>query len=166
MKNLQSHSSARVTSGSLTEKQIAFIQAYTELGGKRGAATEAAIRAGYANGDPKVAKVRASELLKNDRVIAALRDELTKKLNAAASLGVSVLIDLAETGPPSVRLQAAKELLDRGYGPVMSRNAHVVASTSIEDFLARLDDSEVQTDDDYQRFIEEEFQHGSLEGRS
>ena len=101
---MQSQSSSSVTTGALTDKQIAFIQAYVELGGKRGAATEAAVRAGYANGDPKVAKVRASELLKNQRVISALRDELTKKLNVAASLGVSVLVELAETGPPSVRL--------------------------------------------------------------
>ena len=88
--------------------------------------------------------------LQSYSVLSALRDELTRKLNAAASLGVNVLIDLAVSAPPSVRPQVAKELVDRGYGPVLSRNAHVVATTSVEDLLAELDDRcELNLDDDF-----------------
>ncbi|KDA00952.1 terminase small subunit [Hyphomonas oceanitis] len=127
-----------VSSGSLTDRQAAFVREYVDAGAKPGAGAKAALAAGYANGDPIAARVRASELLRNPKVLSALRDELTRKLNAAAALGVGVLIDLAENAPPSVRLQAAKELVDRGYGPVMSRNAHVVAATSIDALIMRL----------------------------
>lgn len=129
-----------VTIDGLTEKQSAFVAAFLESGGGPGAAADAAQAAGYASTSRAAARVRGSELLRNEKILSAIRDGLTRKLNAAASLGVSVLIDFAQSGPPSVRLQAAKELLDRGYGPIMSRNAHVVANTSIEDILAQLDD--------------------------
>lgn len=133
---------AGVSMGDLTDKQAAFVRAYVEAGGKRGAATQAALEAGYANGDPVAARVRGSELLRNGKVLAALRDELTRKLNAAATLGLETLIDLVETGPPSVRLQAAKELLDRGYGPIMSRNAVLVGNTSIDDLIRRVSEQD------------------------
>jgi hypothetical protein len=69
-----------------------------------------------------------------------LRDELTRKLNAAAALGVGVLEDLAMNArSEQVRLGAARELVDRGYGPVMSRNATITARVGIEDLLAQLD---------------------------
>lgn len=127
------------------------------MGGKPGSGVAAALSAGYANGDRKSARVRASELLKNEKVIEAIKRNTECKLRSGSLYAAEVLLELAQEGSPSVRLQAAKELLDRGYGPVMSSNAHVVASTSIEDFLERLDNSEVQTGDDYQRFIEQEF---------
>ena len=131
-----------VSMSDLTDKQAAFVRSFVEAGGKRGAATQAALEAGYANGDPVAARVRGSELLRNEKVLAALRDELTRKLNAAATLAVETLVELVETGTPSVRLQAAKELLDRGYGPIMSRNAHVVATTSVDDLVRRLAESD------------------------
>ena len=77
----------------------------------------------------------------DSKVLAVLRDEISKKLSAAASLGVNVLIDLAQTaGSENVRLSAARELVDRGYGPVMSRNAPPPdpRKQSIEDFLNSL----------------------------
>lgn len=124
----------------LTEMQAAFVEEFVGLGGKPGCATEAALAAGYAGGDPKVARVRASELLKNEKVLEAIKRGTETKLRAGTIYAAEVLLELARSGPPSVRLQAAKELLDRGYGPVMSRNAHVVASSSIEDLLAELDE--------------------------
>ena len=133
--------SSSVTISGLTEKQSAFVDAFLESGGGPGAAADAAQKAGYAKTSRAAARVRGAELLKNEKVLSALRDGLTRKLNAAASLGVSVLIELAENGPPSVRLQAAKELLDRGYGPIVSRNAHLVANTSIEDLLSQIDEN-------------------------
>lgn len=134
--------SVTVFSDDLTERQAAFVREYVERGGKPGSAADAAQAAGYARPGRvgrAAARVRASELLRNPKVLSALRGELTRKLNAAATLGVSVLVDLAQNGPANVRLQAAKELLDRGYGPVMSRSASIQARTTIEDFLDELD---------------------------
>ena len=128
-----------VTLPGLTVMQSNFVREYAIRGGRPGTGAEAALAAGYANGDIETARIRASEHLRNEKVLAALRDELTRKLNAAASLGVDVLVELAQSAPPSVRLQAAKELVDRGYGPIVSRNAHIVATTSIEEMLAELD---------------------------
>lgn len=130
-----------VTMEDLSVRQAAFVREYVERGGRRGSAADAALAAGYApSGDRDAARVRASELLSNPKVLAVLRDELTRKLNAAAALGVDVLIELAESGPPQVRLSAARELVDRGYGPVMSRNAHIHATaSSIEDIISQLD---------------------------
>lgn len=106
----------------------------------------AARAAGYAPTSPAAARVRAHELLRNPKVLAALRDEITRKLNAAAALGVSVLIELAQSGPPQVRLSAAKELVDRGFGPVVSRSAnlHAVSGPSIEDLLNELAEAEAK----------------------
>ena len=134
--------SETVTLADLSERQAAFVREYVERGGRPGSAASAAQAAGYARPGPKgraAARVRASELLRNPKVLAYLRDELTRKLNASATLGVNVLVELAQSGPPQVRLQAAKELVDRGYGPIVSRNAHLHAATSIEDLLRQLD---------------------------
>lgn len=146
-----------VTIEGLTEKQSAFVSAFLESGGGPGAAADAAQAAGYASTSRAAARVRGSELLRNEQVLSAIRDGLTRKLNAAASLGVSVLIDLAQTGPPSVRLQAAKELVDRGYGPIVSRNAHVVATASIEDFLEKIDTSGQSMPEGYAEFLREDL---------
>lgn len=144
-----------VTIEGLTEKQSAFVYAFMESGGGPGSAADAAQAAGYASTSRAAARVRGSELLRNEKVLSAIRNGLTRKLNAAASLGVSVLIDLAQTGTPSVRLQAAKELVDRGYGPIISRNAHVVANTSIEDLLAQIDERGVTAIYDDEAFFVE-----------
>ena len=99
--------------------------------------------AGYGNGQSVSAKARASELLRNPKVLAALRDELTRKLNAGAATGVAVLIELATdpTTPAATRLSAATQLIDRGHGVVASRfaHAHMHAVRSIEDVLAAID---------------------------
>ncbi len=130
-----------VTIGDLTERQAKFVQTYIECGTQRDGAIQAALTAGYGNGDRAQAKSRAYDLLHDSKVLAVLRDEISKKLSAAASLGVNVLIDLAQTaGSENVRLSAARELVDRGYGPVMSRNAPPPdpRKQSIEDFLNSL----------------------------
>lgn len=130
----------------LTGMQSRFVLAFAELGGQRGGATEAALAAGYGNGQSTSAKARASELLRNPRVLAALRDELTRKLNAGAATGVAVLIELATdpNTPAATRLSAATQLVDRGHGVVASRfaHAHLHAVKSIEDVLAALDASD------------------------
>lgn len=125
----------------LTDKQARFVVAYLELGAKRGGGTEAALAAGYGGGTNRdAAKVRASELLRNEAVLKAIRSEVTRSLAGASVIAVRTLVELAEAGPPQVRLSASKEILDRAIGPVMSRNAHVVASAhSIEDVIDMLD---------------------------
>jgi phage terminase small subunit len=135
-----------VTLDDLTDRQRAFVRALVESGGGPGAAVEAARTVGYAPTSAAAARVRAHELLRNPKVLAALRDEIMRKLNAAAALGVNVLIELAQSGPPQVRLSAAKELVDRGFGPVVSRSAnlHAVTATSVEALLDQLDEAEAK----------------------
>lgn len=128
--------------GGLTAKQSAFVIAYVSMGSQRGAATNAALAAGYGGGvHRKAATARAHELLRHDDVLRAIKAEATRKLSAASVIGVNVMIELATdpATPAAVRLSAAKELVDRGHGPVMSRNAHIVATRSIEDIISALD---------------------------
>src|SRR5262249_22523657 len=135
-----------VTIADLSERQARFVQEYVRRGGRPGAGADAAVAAGYARPGREgraAARGRASERLRNEKVLQFLRDELTRKLNAGATLGVQTLIDLAENAKSEqVRLSAATQLIDRGHGPVVSRNASIVAKTSIEDLLARLDAQE------------------------
>lgn len=132
-----------VTLADLSERQAAFVREYIERGGRAGSAASAAQAAGYARpgaAGRAAARVRASELLRNPKILQFLRDELTRKLNAGAALGVQTLIDLCQSArSEQVKLSAARELIDRGYGPVVSRNATIHANTSVEDLLARLD---------------------------
>lgn len=132
-----------VTSRDLSERQAAFVREYVERGGSPGSAADAAVAAGYARPGPAgraAARVRASELLRNPNVLQQLRDELARRLSTGAALGVQTLIDLCQNArSEQVRLSAANALIDRGYGPVMSRNASVQAHTSVEDLLAMLD---------------------------
>ncbi len=125
----------------LTERQSAFVIAYAEGGGGPGAAATAAQAAGYAPSSRAAARVRGHELLRNPKVLAALRDELTRRLNAAATLGVQVLVDLAadKNTPASTRLAAAKDLIDRGHGPIASRWKVDHTVRSIEDIIHELD---------------------------
>jgi phage terminase small subunit len=144
--NLPSPAFETVTLVDLSERQAAFVREYVERGGRPGAAADAAVAAGYARPGPEgraAARVRASELLRNEKVLRLLRDELARKLNAGAALGVQTLIDLAQNAKSEqVRLSAARELVDRGHAPIVSRNASIVAKTSVEDLLARLDGQE------------------------
>jgi phage terminase small subunit len=135
--------SAPVTLADLSDRQARFVREFVERGGRPGAAADAAVAAGYARagraGRP-AARVRASELLHNETVLRFLRDELTRKLNAGAALGVQVLIDLAEHArSEQVRLSAARELVDRGHMPIMSRSAVVKTELTIEDYIEALD---------------------------
>ena len=84
--------------------------------------------------------------LRNPDVLQALRDELTRKLNAGAALGVQTLMDLCQNArSEQVKLSAANSLIDRGLGPVMSRNAIVHAHTTVDDIILSLDASEKAT---------------------
>lgn len=143
MTDLTARRSESVTMEDLTQKQAAFVREYVQRGGRPGAGPDAAQAAGYAHGDRDAARVRAAELLRHPKVLAVMRDELTKKLNAAATLGVDVLVELAsdKTVPPATRLAAARDLVDRGHMPIASRfaHAHLHSVRGIEDIIAELD---------------------------
>lgn len=124
----------------LTDRQEAFVREYVERGGRPGSAADAAVAAGFAHpgrAGRAAARVRASELLRNPTVLAALRDELSRRLSAGAALGVQTLVDLCQNArSEQVKLAAARELVDRGFGPVMSRSANL--NVNVQDDLASL----------------------------
>jgi phage terminase small subunit len=127
----------------LTPQQRDFVLAVVESGGRRDDVVNAALAAGYGRGRREVAAKHARELLRNPRVLAALRTEIKKRFDAASVIGLQTMIDLCESArSEQVRLAAARELEDRGYGPVISKSAVVSATTSVEDLLARLDAQE------------------------
>lgn len=112
-----------VTPGGLSDRERAFIRELVETGqGRRGAAVDAVIAAGYTS-NRNAARVRAYELLHSSRILEALREESTRRLHAGAALATSVLLDLAaNAASEQVKLAASKELLDRSIGPIPSRS--------------------------------------------
>lgn len=124
-----------VTIADLPPMQADFVRHYVALGGQIGAGEKAALLAGYSASG---ARVRASEFKRNPRIRACIDEMLERKLKDGVSLAIQVLYDLARDAPPSVKLSAAKELLDRGIGPVASRNAPQRGET-VEDLLKILD---------------------------
>lgn len=135
-----------VTNADLSDRQADFVREYVERGGGPGTAADAAVAAGYARPGPEgraAARVRASELLRNPNILQILRDELSRRLGAGAALGVQTLVDLCQNArSEQVRLSAANSLIDRGFGPVVSRNATIQANTSVEELLEMLDTGE------------------------
>jgi phage terminase small subunit len=131
-----------LTIAELDDRRAAFVRHYSESGGRPGSAADAAVAAGFAQPGPAgraAARVRASQLLRDPKVLEVLRDELTRKLNAGATLGVFTLIDLCQNAKSErVRLSAAESLVDRGFGPVMSRTANLNVGMTIEDYIDRL----------------------------
>jgi phage terminase small subunit len=75
----------------------------------------AARRAGYSDAGGG-AKVRAHHLLRDERILAAIRETLEREFRADAVLGRSVLVEIAENPehPASARIRAAEALLARG----------------------------------------------------
>lgn len=124
-----------VTIDQLSERQAAFVREYVRSGGRNAAA--AARKAGY---PASAAGVRASELLRRPKILAVLRDELTKRLNAGAAVAVETLIDLARSAESeATRLAAANSLMDRTLGPPISRSANMHVHRTIDQALIDLD---------------------------
>ena len=98
----------------LTEKQRKFVQIYVEQPMRNGASTAAA--AGYSTGGKSGVGVRfeAYRLLRTERVLAAIREELDKRFRSDAVIGRSVLMEIALDKEHPQRLKAATALLDRG----------------------------------------------------
>jgi phage terminase small subunit len=97
----------------LTKPQQAFVTAVMLDGGKNYKA--AALIAGY-GGNPNAAHVSAHHLMRNPKVLAAIREEADRRLRSGVALASSTLVelcgDVSQSG--SVRLKAAEALLDRG----------------------------------------------------
>jgi len=129
----------------LDEREALFVVEYVARSGTRGAGADAALAAGYSNGNRDAAHSMASRLLRRPTVLRAIKGETGRRIAAAAPLGVAVLESLAQSArSEQVRLAAANSLVDRGHGPVISRNANanLNVNTSLEDLLERLDRQE------------------------
>lgn len=94
----------------LTPLQARFVREYISNGGTN--ATRAAIVAGYSF---KGVHVTAHKLLRNENILAEIKDQASRMLHAGVALGARVLVEMAESArSESVRMQAAQALLDRG----------------------------------------------------
>lgn len=108
---------------------------------------EAALAAGLSpSGNRAAARVRSNEMLRDPKVLGFIKDELVRKINTAAAIGVDVLIEVASDPNTShaTRLAAARDLIDRSaIGPIVNRTAHLHANaSSIEDVLEAIEAEE------------------------
>jgi phage terminase small subunit len=112
------------TFADLTEMQANFVRYYVETGGRD--ASLAARLAGYstkADGH----RVIAHRLLRDPRILAALRQEVETKVRAGAALAMGTLIELAEkASTDGVRFQAAQAVLDRAGLLVAKTSEHTI----------------------------------------
>jgi hypothetical protein len=129
---------SRAVVADLDLQQLQFVAAFLALGGRPSDAVEAARQAGYGEGDKECGRAGAV-LLSSPAIIGAIKHEVAQRFSVAAGAALSTILDLCRNGPPSVRLAAAREILDRGIGPVASRGAILHASTSLEDLLDAID---------------------------
>jgi phage terminase small subunit len=129
----------------LDEREALFVVEYVTRAGLTGAGADAALAAGYSNGNRNGAHSMASRLLRRPTVLRAIKDETAGRLARSAPLGVAVLEDLARSArSEQVRLAAANSLIDRGYGPVVSRSAsaNLSVNAGIEELLDKLERQE------------------------
>lgn len=114
----------------LSERARAFVVALTIAGGDQ---EKAALAAGYGSesATPQQAKVAAHmagyRLMRDKRVLAAIKEEAERRLHSGALLGASVLIAMANDPMSKHRFKAAVELLDRAGLAVTTR--HEIAVT-------------------------------------
>jgi phage terminase small subunit len=108
----------------LNERQRSFVMAMIEFPGISFA--DAARRAGYSD-VADGAKVRGHYCAHNPTVQAAIREEASKRLNAASLTAANVLMSLLtdEGVEPKDRIKAAGMLLDRsGFGAAQTINVN------------------------------------------
>jgi phage terminase small subunit len=98
----------------LDERQRRFVVGAIRAGGKSSMA-RIAEAAGYSN-VKQGAKVRAHELTRNQKVLAALKEESDRRLDWSAVKSILRLDELVGHKDPKVRLKAIDSVLDRrGY---------------------------------------------------
>ena len=88
---------------SLPEQQRAFVSRLMELGPTKKAAAKAAKDVGYS-------PLNGYKLMRDERILAAIREEATKRLAGAALTGVNVLIEIAQDRHHKDQFKAAKHL--------------------------------------------------------
>lgn len=140
-----------MSSDELSPLKQAFVREHVRLGGTN--ATQAAIAAGYSAGGKTKgagAAVTAHRLLRDPRILAAIRAEVERTLRAGVALGANVLVDLAtKAQSEDVRFKAAQALLDRGGMQLATLSQHHVViedKRSDAELLARI--AELQRDPD------------------
>jgi phage terminase small subunit len=105
----------------LTDRQRQFVLKHVVEGKTR---TAAAREAGFAS--PKTYQTR---LMRDPKVVAAVKEEIDKRFLAGAVLGVSVLFEIAQDKDHKDRLKAGRELLAHaGLAPVIEQKISVERS--------------------------------------
>src|SRR5258708_6336252 len=94
----------------LTEKQRAFVMVMVEFPGTTGA--EAARMAGYSDAS-EAAKVRACQMLQDQKIIEAIQEQAGKKLWAISLKAAGRLEILIDSDDDAVALKASGMVLDR-----------------------------------------------------
>ena len=89
--------------GALSTRKRQFVIAMLQQGVNPKACAVAAASLGY---HPKY----GYELMRDDGILAAMREEATKRLAGAALVGVNVLLDIAQSPTHKDQFRAAKEL--------------------------------------------------------
>ena len=87
----------------LPRRQRQFVIAMMKQGVNPKACSRAAAECGYA-------PMYGYELMRNEGILAALREEATKKLAGAALVGVNVMLEIANSPGHKDQFRAAKEL--------------------------------------------------------
>jgi phage terminase small subunit len=94
----------------LTQAQRGFVIAMLETGGQDH--TKAAVLAGFGN-NVDVANVSAARMMRQPKILAAIREEADRRLKSGAILGASVLIEIMQDTRHKDRFKAAQEVLNR-----------------------------------------------------
>jgi phage terminase small subunit len=110
----------------LTDMQAAFVRNLVGNGGSR---TQAAIDAGYS---PKCAREQAYELMRIPHVMQAVLEHSMAEFISNAPKASTTLMRLLEGKSEYVRLEAAKEILDRaGLKPTQKHDHRVAGDISV-----------------------------------
>lgn len=133
--------SRELTVANLNPQQARWLSCFIELGAKPEDGPEAAKRANLATTDEDAVRVSAI-LLNNERVQRALKDEVQKRFVTATHVAFETILSLARTGRnESVRLAAAKELLEKAGIVTVSRSAvAMMTDNSAEALLEALEE--------------------------
>lgn len=125
----------------LLPKQRAFVYALVETGGNQ---SQAAYAAGYGEESPNEEKrkaacrVRGHQLASDTKVLEAIKEEAQKRLNSAAMIAASALLEIVLDPQHKSRLRAIEVLLDRsGLVVEQKLNVHHTHSSSNEDLIEK-----------------------------
>lgn len=114
------------TAAKLTDMQAAFVRNLVGNGGNR---TQAALDAGYS---PKCAREQAYELMRIPHVMQAVLEHSMAEFISNAPRAQATLIDLLDGKSEYVRLEAAKDLLDRaGLKPTQKHDHRIAGDISV-----------------------------------